>query len=119
MGAGCAHHGRRVVSRPVDAAAPPDAATRAVAEWVRTWRETAGAASPRPPGRFARVLGAEAVAMARSGVGVADMVRIFSAAGRDLASPSGVPAGGRCGGQMGLAAEIDGNQTSTTDGAKA
>jgi hypothetical protein len=65
-----------------------------VTEWVRAWRETAGSQAPRPSLRFAGVLGGEAVAMMRAGVPMAEMVRLFSAAGRDGATPSGVPAGG-------------------------
>lgn len=68
-----------------------DAAERAVAEWIRSWRETAGPDAQRPALAFAGVLGAEAVSMQREGVPIAEMVRIFSAAGRDGESPSGVP----------------------------
>lgn len=88
----CQHKGRWLGFRVADADALPDAADRAVAEWVRSWRETAGPDAQRPPLTFAGVLGSEAVSMQREGVPMAEMVRIFSAAGRDGESPSGVPA---------------------------
>lgn len=69
-----------------------DNAGKACQEWIRAWRESVGPVEPRPPIRFAAVLGREALAMQREGASLPDMLRVFSAAARDGATPNGVSA---------------------------
>lgn len=67
-----------------------DNAAKACHEWIRAWRETVGPDTALPSLTFAASLGNEARAMQSDGVPLRDMLRIFSAAGRDGAAPSGL-----------------------------
>jgi hypothetical protein len=72
-----------------------DNATKACREWVRAWRETVGPDASLPSLTFAALLGREAMAMQAEEVPLRDMLRVFSAAGRDGSAPSGRRADGR------------------------